>query len=96
MPELNGYGSAEWLTAFIRDPGHEQFYGEKNQMPAFADKMSTRDLDLLVRYLTGAYATTAIHAYPTIDTQSSPAGGTVEKPQASTGAGADAATRPNG
>ena len=62
-PELNGYGSAEWLKAFIRDPGTAQFYGEKNKMPGYADKMSERELDLLVRWMTGDYPETHVEEY---------------------------------
>ncbi len=63
IPELNGYGSQAWLTALIQNPGHEQFYGEKNKMPGYADKLSARELSLLVRYLTGDYPTTGIPPY---------------------------------
>lgn len=59
VPELNGYGSPDWLREFIRDPGSAQFYGDKNKMPAFAEKLSPRELDLLVRFLTGDYLDSA-------------------------------------
>ena len=61
-PELTGYGSAEWLKAFISNPSHEQFYADKNdRMPAFAEHpdapeknlLSDHDLDMLVRWLRG-------------------------------------------
>jgi ubiquinol-cytochrome c reductase cytochrome b subunit len=51
-PDINGYLSKEWLSDFIRDPGQEQFYGAKNRMPAFADKLSAEELELLVDWLT--------------------------------------------
>ena len=36
-PDLQGYGSREWLTAFISDPAHSRFYGDGNdRMPQFA------------------------------------------------------------
>jgi ubiquinol-cytochrome c reductase cytochrome b subunit len=36
-PDLTGYASREWLTAFLSNPAAERFYGEKNdRMPAFA------------------------------------------------------------
>lgn len=55
-PKLTGYAGREWLTAFLRDPGHADFYGDKNVMLAFDDKrMSERELDLLVRWMTGDY-----------------------------------------
>ena len=51
-PDLNGYGSAEWLRAFVRDPGVARFYGRKNVMPAFdATRLSDRDLGLLVQWI---------------------------------------------
>ncbi len=86
VPELNGYGSAAWLRAFIKNPGHEQFYGDKNQMTAFADKLSEHDLDLLVRYLVGDYAPTQLTDYPAIEQTANPPAG-----DASTGA-SDAST----
>jgi ubiquinol-cytochrome c reductase cytochrome b subunit len=63
IPELNGYGSAPWLTAIIKDAGHEQFFGDKNKMPPLADKIPQRELDLLVRYLTGDFPATHIPRY---------------------------------
>ncbi|MEO7413787.1 MAG: cytochrome b N-terminal domain-containing protein [Opitutaceae bacterium] len=36
-PDLTGYGSREWLIAFISDPSHPRFYGARNdRMPSFA------------------------------------------------------------
>ena len=36
-PDLTGYASREWLTAFISNPADERFYRDKNdRMPAFA------------------------------------------------------------
>jgi ubiquinol-cytochrome c reductase cytochrome b subunit len=35
-PDLTGYGSRDWLIAFVSDPSHGRFYGERNdRMPAF-------------------------------------------------------------
>jgi ubiquinol-cytochrome c reductase cytochrome b subunit len=62
-PELKGYGSSAWLTAFIKDPGTSQFYGEKNKMMSFAGKMSDRELDLLVRWMTGDYPESHVADY---------------------------------
>ena len=37
-PDLTGYGSREWLLAFISNPAAARFYGEKNdRMPAFCE-----------------------------------------------------------
>jgi ubiquinol-cytochrome c reductase cytochrome b subunit len=60
-PDLTGYGSREWLTAFISNPAAERFYGENNdRMPAFAahpgdksNRLSDDDLIILVRWLRG-------------------------------------------
>jgi ubiquinol-cytochrome c reductase cytochrome b subunit len=50
-PELTGYGSADWLHAFIRDPGQKRFYGSHNAMPAFAEQLSEQDFEMLVDWL---------------------------------------------
>ena len=55
-PDLTGYASKEWLTAFIRNPGAERFYGEKNVMPAFdAPQLSDSQLRLLVDWMRGEW-----------------------------------------
>ncbi len=54
-PLLTGYGGADWLRRFIADPGLPTNYGEHNHMPAFKTQISERELDLLVRWLTGDY-----------------------------------------
>lgn len=56
-PDLNGYGSREWLKGLIRNPGDKKYYGKKNIMPAFdASRLSERDLDLLVNWIRGEWA----------------------------------------
>lgn len=55
-PDLNGYGSEKWLSEFIRNPGAEKFYGEKNVMPSFEEsKLSKHDLHLLVKWMRGEW-----------------------------------------
>lgn len=55
-PDLNGYGSEKWLSEFIRNPGAEKFYGDKNIMPAFEEsKLSKHDLNLLVKWMRGEW-----------------------------------------
>ena len=55
-PDFNGYGSEKWLSDFIRAPGAEKFYGEKNVMPAFEEsKLSKHDLNLLVKWMRGEW-----------------------------------------
>ena len=64
-PDLTGYGSREWLAAFLADPAHERFYADRNDgMPAFAkdpknpqaNKLSPAELNLLVDWLRGEWA----------------------------------------
>ncbi len=57
-PTLVDYGSALWLKSFISDPGSDRHYGSKNKMPAYEGKLTERELDLVVRWLTGDYAPT--------------------------------------
>jgi len=50
-PQLTGYGSDEWFRDFLKDPGADRHYGERNAMPAFGDRLSEHDLGLLVGWL---------------------------------------------
>lgn len=50
-PDLTGYGSAAWLREFIGDPGNKKFYSSHNAMPGFGDKLTDRELDLIVKFL---------------------------------------------
>lgn len=50
-PDLTGYGSADWLRDFVRNPGAKRFYGSHNAMPAFAERLTSRELDLIVDFL---------------------------------------------
>lgn len=55
-PELTGYGSREWLMAFISDPGHGRFYGKNNDgMPAFGkdQRLDPEAIGLVVDWLRG-------------------------------------------
>jgi ubiquinol-cytochrome c reductase cytochrome b subunit len=54
-PTLTGYTGKDWLLRFLQNPGHEDFYGDNNAMPAFAESMSDRERQLLVDWLTGDY-----------------------------------------
>ncbi len=62
-PNLSGYGSAAWLKSFLSNPAAGQHYGEKNQMPAYAKRMTSSEMDLLVRWLTGDYVETKVEPY---------------------------------
>jgi ubiquinol-cytochrome c reductase cytochrome b subunit len=81
-PDLAEYGSATWLKAFIGDPGTDQFYGAKNHMPAYAEKMTPEDLDLLVRWMTGDYYETHVEDYPSRITEVFGAAPAAESPVA--------------
>ncbi|QDT36396.1 cytochrome b N-terminal domain-containing protein [Stratiformator vulcanicus] len=59
-PDLNGYGSQNWLAEFIANPSHERFYGDRNdRMPAFKPEqgdspqnvLSEQELLLIVDWL---------------------------------------------
>jgi ubiquinol-cytochrome c reductase cytochrome b subunit len=63
-PDLTGYASREWLTAFISDPAAERFFPENNdRMPAYASHtenlaanlLTSDELDLLVSWLRGEW-----------------------------------------
>jgi ubiquinol-cytochrome c reductase cytochrome b subunit len=62
-PDLTGYASREWLTAFISNPAAERFYRDTNdRMPAFAphpndpaNRLSPEDLATLVSWLRGEW-----------------------------------------
>jgi ubiquinol-cytochrome c reductase cytochrome b subunit len=55
-PDLTGYGSRDWLVAFISNPGHERFYGQRNdRMPAYAEEKSLtpQEISLVADWLRG-------------------------------------------
>ena len=55
-PDLTGFASREWLTAFISNPGHERFYGKRNdRMPAFGEEriLNAEAIGLIVEWLRG-------------------------------------------
>ena len=57
-PDLTGYGSREWLVAFIGNSGHERFYGERNdRMPAFAEekRLGEPEIGLIADWLRGEW-----------------------------------------
>ena len=53
-PTFEGYGSAEWLREFLKNPAHDKFYGKRNdRMPAFGEssRLSAREVDMLIRWM---------------------------------------------
>ena len=58
-PNLTGYASREWLTRFLANPGHDDFYGSRNdRMPAFgADQiLNEQAIALIVDWLRGSWS----------------------------------------
>ena len=82
-PTLAGYGSAAWLKDFIRHPDAVRHYGEKNQMPAYsASKLTDRELDLLVRWMTHDYLPSEVADYPDRRSQGSETAGPTDDAEA--------------
>ncbi|PYI87008.1 MAG: menaquinol-cytochrome C reductase [Verrucomicrobia bacterium] len=57
-PDLTGYGSREWLMAFITNPTHERFYGKRNdRMPAFGAEniLDAHAIGLIADWLRGEW-----------------------------------------
>jgi ubiquinol-cytochrome c reductase cytochrome b subunit len=57
-PDLTGYGSREWLVAFISNPEHERFYGDRNdRMPAYGEEKSLtpQEIGLVADWLRGEW-----------------------------------------
>ena len=53
-PELTGWGSREWMIAFINDPEHPRFFGRDNdRMPSFGKEksLSDREIEMVVDWL---------------------------------------------
>jgi ubiquinol-cytochrome c reductase cytochrome b subunit len=57
-PDLTGYGSRDWLIAFMSNPAHERFYGKRNdRMPAFVVEkvLDTRSIEMVADWLRGEW-----------------------------------------
>ncbi len=50
-PNLGGRGGKAWLTAFISDPGHPRFFGKKNEMPVFKEKLRPDEIDKVAEFV---------------------------------------------
>ncbi|MEM7315166.1 MAG: cytochrome b N-terminal domain-containing protein, partial [Planctomycetota bacterium] len=77
-PDIAEYLSEKWLKAFIRNPGSDQFYSDRNHMPAYAEKMTDEELDLLVKWLRADYMPTHIEDYDVSKTPESETADPVE------------------
>lgn len=67
-PDLTGYGSTEWLTAIIKNPAHERFYGRRNdRMPAFGEnnRLDEKSIAMIVTWLRGESAIGEASLQPT-------------------------------
>ncbi len=53
-PDLTGYGSREWLVAFIENPEEKRFYGKKNdRMPCYGrdGKLKDEEIEILADWI---------------------------------------------
>jgi ubiquinol-cytochrome c reductase cytochrome b subunit len=51
-PDLKGWGSREWASAFIRAPASSRFFGENNQMETFDHlRLPEEDLQAVIAWL---------------------------------------------
>ncbi len=57
-PDLEGYGSREWLVEFIKDPSHKRFYGDRNdRMPSYGGteeqpaKLGEHEIEMIADWL---------------------------------------------
>jgi mono/diheme cytochrome c family protein len=54
-PVLTGYGGVEWIKHFVSNPAAPECYGEKNAMPAFGERLTPDEIELLARWMAGDY-----------------------------------------
>lgn len=54
-PDLTGYGTKAWLTAFVAEPAHKRFYGDNNdRMPSFGKgKLTPKQIAFIANWLRG-------------------------------------------
>jgi len=50
-PNLTGYGSDVWLKSFVGNPAGDEHYGKRNRMPGFSERLSTKEMQLLVDWM---------------------------------------------
>lgn len=50
-PDLDEWGSREWIRAQILRPGWQHLYGARNQMPAFRGRLTDEELNVLVEFV---------------------------------------------
>ncbi len=57
-PELSGWGSREWMIAFVNDPSHPRFFGRDNdRMPSYGTEKSLtdREIAMVVDWIRGEW-----------------------------------------
>ncbi len=57
-PDLTGYGSREWLIAFISNPEHDRFFGGRNdRMPLFGEEkvLTQQEIGLIADWIRGEW-----------------------------------------
>jgi len=57
-PELSGWGSREWMIAFVNDPSHPRFFGRDNdRMPSYGTEksLSDREIAMVVDWIRGEW-----------------------------------------
>ncbi|MBL0939382.1 MAG: cytochrome b N-terminal domain-containing protein [Gemmatimonadaceae bacterium] len=57
-PELTGWGSREWMVAFVSDPTHSRFFGRDNdRMPSFGTEksMTQKEIEMVVDWIRGEW-----------------------------------------
>jgi ubiquinol-cytochrome c reductase cytochrome b subunit len=52
-PNLGRRGSVDMLAAFIADPAHGRWFGDANEMPPFAGKLTPDQIQTLAEYVAG-------------------------------------------
>ncbi|MDC0716982.1 cytochrome b N-terminal domain-containing protein [Nannocystis bainbridge] len=50
-PTLAGRGSPAWIARIIRDSSQKDLYGDTAEMPKFADKLSTEQIEALAQFV---------------------------------------------
>src|SRR5207244_2454544 len=50
-PNLDAWGSRDWIRSQILDPGSRTNYGGRNHMPRFGDRMTDRELGMVVDFV---------------------------------------------
>lgn len=73
-PDLNGWGSREWLVGIIADPTHQRFYPDTNdRMPSFGvgrdggtPTLSAAEIGLLADWLRGSWYRPAASVHETV------------------------------